>query len=1034
MRINLAVILFLCYILPAGTWAQENSYRFSNFNYKDGLKDKFFYDITADNSGMLWIASGSGIYNYDGVKFTLYKSNLIQSESSSNFINTIYKDSKGQIWCSGINSFQWFLPTTKKFYYYSPAVNGFSELGHAFINQFFEDSQGNMWAATQKSGIAFINTKDSAVRFLRRDIKKGSSVNYTNAIVETPDSKLFAATANGIVQFSRQSGIEKVYYFSTGGKNPDGENFYLGAFYDRDYNCIWLNTLVGIAQFFPETGIIKHHYVHNPTNDRNVTGISAICNKSKHELWFCDGNLCVFDKSTATTVSRITPNANSEYGFSNTIIKKIHSDIEGNIWLCAFNGLSMLPWQNNQWKTLPLEDNAKHTTIEPLTLCDVPGTTNLLISSQYTEGLCNIDVTTGEMNFYPLRKGNEMLAVTAICRNKDRIYVAAGNDIYLFDYKSGKYQPFQLQFQNAPLQGPFWRINCDVADMIYVASPQNGFYKININTKKVQHFDNWDIDKSVNKGAEENNLLPSFIDSRGSVWLTRSSALYCMMANGTIIKFPQANFIHEVVEDNQGHYWLTSKANGITELWPEANGAWRKRRFHTGNTPKLPNDYVMRVVKDRDGMLWFGTLSGLVKMDPIKREIIATFRKKHGLRNDNVDVAIGVVQNNKIVVNNYGALNIMQIDSYRKNKFAPSVLITSFKVMDREIEVSPNTDTTIILPHTENFLQFTLAATTYNNSDENTYSYKLDGADKNWILSNRNFVSYSGLKDGEYTFKAKCANNDGLWSEQEKTLRIIIKPPFWKTWWFILGIVALISGLVAAWYKLKINQIKKEEALKATFTKQLADIEMKALRAQMNPHFIFNSLNSIQKYILDKDSFTASQYLTRFSRLIRLILNQSNQNMVLLSTEIEMLQLYIDMETMRFDGKFNYNIKVDEHVDTNTIEIPSMLIQPFVENAIWHGLLHKNSTGNLGISFTKPLHNMLVVSIEDDGIGRERAAELKSKQVLKNKSFGMQITGNRMDLIGRLTGLYSHFEISDLKGPNGEAKGTRVTLNIPLNK
>ena len=207
---------------------------------------------------------------------------------------------------------------------------------------------------------------------------------------------------------------------------------------------------------------------------------------------------------------------------------------------------------------------------------------------------------------------------------------------------------------------------------------------------------------------------------------------------------------------------------------------------------------------------------------------------------------------------------------------------------------------------------------------------------------------------------------------------------------------------------------------------------MKALRAQMNPHFIFNSLNSIQKYILKKEHFEASQYLTRFSRLIRLILDHSNQNTILLSSELDLLRLYIEMESLRFDNSFTHTINVDKNINAESYLIPSMLIQPYVENAIWHGLLHKEDKGHLALNFSLSDSNNLKVVIEDNGVGREKAREFKSKQVLKKKSYGMQITENRIAIINKTMNINATSDIVDLKDAFGNAIGTKVILNIPL--
>jgi len=183
--------------------------------------------------------------------------------------------------------------------------------------------------------------------------------------------------------------------------------------------------------------------------------------------------------------------------------------------------------------------------------------------------------------------------------------------------------------------------------------------------------------------------------------------------------------------------------------------------------------------------------------------------------------------------------------------------------------------------------------------------------------------------------------------------------------------------------------------------KKMADMEMQALRAQMNPHFIFNCLNSINRYIVKSDQATASLYLTRFAKLIRLILENSNAKNVILSNELEALKLYIEMEALRFDKKFNYKIIVADNVNPDSIEVPPLIIQPYVENAIWHGLLHKESGGQLNLSVTMINENMLECIIEDNGVGRAKAKELKSKSATTRKSLGMKLTEGRISLLNK---------------------------------
>jgi LytS/YehU family sensor histidine kinase len=227
--------------------------------------------------------------------------------------------------------------------------------------------------------------------------------------------------------------------------------------------------------------------------------------------------------------------------------------------------------------------------------------------------------------------------------------------------------------------------------------------------------------------------------------------------------------------------------------------------------------------------------------------------------------------------------------------------------------------------------------------------------------------------------------------------------------------------------------------LKTNFYRKTAAIEMKALRAQMNPHFIFNCLTSINRYIVKSDNKTASNYLTKFSKLIRLILDNSAVEYIPLDTEIQTLQLYIDMEALRFDHAFEYEIQTDDAVASENILIPSMLVQPYAENAIWHGLLHlpeddKKGNGKLWIRFLKRDENVLTVEVEDNGVGRQKAKEIESKNTLKKKSYGMQISEDRIQLINKLYKYNTSVKVQDLVDKTGAASGTKVILTVPVNK
>ncbi len=230
----------------------------------------------------------------------------------------------------------------------------------------------------------------------------------------------------------------------------------------------------------------------------------------------------------------------------------------------------------------------------------------------------------------------------------------------------------------------------------------------------------------------------------------------------------------------------------------------------------------------------------------------------------------------------------------------------------------------------------------------------------------------------------------------------------------------------------KLVESQKIKQVASEFEHKIAETEMIALRAQMNPHFIFNCLNSIKLYTLENDSLTASEYLTKFSQLIRLVLENSRSEKVTLQKELETLKLYIELEAMRFKDKVKYKINVLPHIDQQYIEIPPLLLQPYVENAIWHGLMHKPEGGNISIDISQPTEYLLHIEISDDGIGREMARAHKSKSATRQKSFGLKMTSERLDAINHIYQTKTEVKIVDLTDSDGSATGTKIIIEIPL--
>ncbi len=360
---------------------------------------------------------------------------------------------------------------------------------------------------------------------------------------------------------------------------------------------------------------------------------------------------------------------------------------------------------------------------------------------------------------------------------------------------------------------------------------------------------------------------------------------------------------------------------------------------------------------------------------------------------------------------------------------APEIFITHFKVNGKYIP----TNTSLTFDHDQNNISLSLTGLSYLNPEGNTYKYKLDGIDQEWNQSTSGQIQYPALPPGNYTFSVLAVNASDLQSEQPAKISFVINQPYWQTWWFIFLCVALFLVLTV-WISLsRINRIKIHAKEQELINAKISRTEMRALQAQMNPHFIFNCINSIQHHILEQDKLVANKLLSKFSKLVRNVLENSNSEWISIQREIETLELYIEMESVRFSSQFNYTIEVDSTINTLLENIPPLIIQPFVENAIIHGLLPlDNKQGTLDIRLFKKA-DTLICTIEDNGIGRERAQQIKANKEQNYQSMGISITEERLNTFD-LSGNHHRnmkLHIED-KFNGGEPSGTLVEIQLPI--
>jgi ligand-binding sensor domain-containing protein len=479
------------------------------------------------------------------------------------------------------------------------------------------------------------------------------------------------------------------------------------------------------------------------------------------------------------------------------------------------------------------------------------------------------------------------------------------------------------------------------------------------------------------------------------------------------------NRISYFAKSPDGRLWVATYGGGIVCI----NG---DRVINTISTNEGLTSNICRTLFLHDDYLWVGTDKGLNKINIGKAPgPVMNYTTADGLPSNIINAIY--IDSGKIYVGSPAGLTFFD-ETRISNHSRCDLKILDLSFSNRSRPKASH----YLLKHTENSLKITFAGISFKSGGDILYRYRLKGSNNTWDSTRQTTLEYPSLPPGEYELQLEAINKFGKVSNQENIL-FTIDSPYWQTLWFKIGLVALVACttwlLVANRYRI----IRKRELEKAALQQKLNDLEQMALRAQMNPHFIFNCLNSIQNFIINNNFEATNQYLTEFAYLIRQTLDNSDKGAISVANEIKYLGRYLELEKMRFGNSFDYSIETDPLLDTDSTRIPTMILQPYVENCIRHGVRHKKE--GLGMVEIKFLQNKngLVCIVQDNGIGREKAHELKSYKHVEYQSRGMSLTADRINILNRQHAQPITIEVIDLKDAQQQALGTRVAIHIPGN-
>jgi hypothetical protein len=434
---------------------------------------------------------------------------------------------------------------------------------------------------------------------------------------------------------------------------------------------------------------------------------------------------------------------------------------------------------------------------------------------------------------------------------------------------------------------------------------------------------------------------------------------------------------------------------------------------------------ICRALYVSGNTIWVGTDKGLnrVVITPAGAAI-TTYTEDDGLVGNMINAVY--VDGSKVYAGTSAGLTSFDADRISLHSFC-KLRITGVGIQNGKKQY----DTTgLVLPHVENDVRFDFVGISYRSAGDITYRYRMVGLNDNWQTTRETFLSYPSLPSGDYELQLQATNKFGVESE-------IVRIPFqvekllWEKTWFRILALLIIGALIWIFVNARIKKIRRQNEEKMQINNRMAELEQMALKAQMNPHFIFNSLNSVQQYVIDKDLRGANKFITDFSRLIRLTLDISSKTKISLYEEISYLTTYLELEKTKFEDKFSYRVTVADNLDPSDWYIPPMILQPYVENSIRHGVRYRaDKLGEIRVSMELN-EQYLICRVEDNGVGRKVAAQFKSQMPIEYQSKGMTLTARRIEMLNRHQQVPALIEVEDIL-INNQIAGTRVVLQFPV--
>lgn len=973
LRTNHTRLLVLFCFLLGLQYATGQQVYYKKFTSSDNLPSSVLYRAFSDSRGFIWVSSDAGIARYDGMDFLNFTA---RQGMPDNEVFDLCEDSAGSIWFTTLRGDLGFIREGRV---YTTPVHDY--LGKGQLQGIFFDHENNLWLSTKKGDI--YKTRDGQLlnhwsiektrpQYMLEDFQGG-------IWFSTYNTRFIYRIDGDSIRPVELAGEHEAHYYSARPTLLRNGNI---LFYGRHFWGIF-NVTTGKAEIISRPEEFLERIIMCAMEDES--GNIWIGTSKGVVIYGHDG------QGHYTSVRGILDEER---------ITCMTVDFEGNYWLSTLSGgLYYLPGNPLSVHSYQLEGNSNNTSV---VLRDVDG--RVWVGND--EGNIFV-VNQGRLEkFFHGEESAGLGRITCgtVMRNGTLCF---GKDNELLMVDRGKVK------RNTRLSSIKSLAEGD-SNTLWVGTHAQ---LVKVDGKNPEHTE------VVAKGR-----ITAICVVQDRVYYANDDGLNYYEKGKSTLYLPSSVFagqrISRIVKHNQQSLlWISTLGNGIFGVEP-GNGIV----YHISTQTGLTNDICNTIHLDSAGNVWVATKRGINKISIRENgwEQVLLVNHENGLIADEVN-DIDISGDQLWVATSMGVSHFVE-SSVNYLPVPPPVYVERVVDDGKELPLQKSYE----IPYNRGHIQIELVGLSFMSEGKLRYKYKMDGLDSNWVENVSPVINYPTLSPGQYHFQAKAINSRGEESAVAAELFIVVSPAYWQTPWFKVFIGFIIFLILISSIVVRIKVIKKQEEEKTRLNKMLGELELTALKAQMNPHFIFNSLGSIQNLINRDKKIEANIYLSKFAKLLRMTLDHSDKREVSLADETVMLELYLGLEALRFVNKFEYRIEVDTEIDTYSVKIPPMIVQPFIENAIKHGLLPKKADALLVIRFSLLEDQTLYCMVEDNGIGRVQREKLKEKSTSGHISKGIKITKNRLELVNQLRSRPAEIRITDLYKDNGEGAGTRIEIFIPV--